>query len=87
MSLTGVPPGNYRLALWQVGFERNDAYSTYLRMGAPAQLTRAQEEILRSAATGNPDWTRDIKIDAEGRFEETLPLRENDVLLLTLMPQ
>lgn len=87
VSLTGVPPGNYRLALWQVGFERNDAYSTYLRMGAPAQLTRAQEEILRSAATGNPDWTRDIKIDAEGRFEETLPLRENDVLLLTLMPQ
>jgi xylan 1,4-beta-xylosidase len=86
-SLTNVPPGNYRLALRQVGFEKNDAYSAYLKMGAPAQLTRAQEQQLRDAASGNPEFERDLKIGTDGRFDETLPLRENDVLLLTLAPQ
>jgi xylan 1,4-beta-xylosidase len=58
-----------------------------LEMGAPAQLTRAQEKILREASNGRPEFERDIKIGANGQFDETLPLRENDVLLLTLTPQ
>jgi xylan 1,4-beta-xylosidase len=87
INLTHVPLGNYRLALRQVGFEKNDAYSTYLKMGAPAQLTRAQEQQLRDAASGKPEFERDVKIGADGRFEETFPLRENDVLLLTLAPE
>jgi xylan 1,4-beta-xylosidase len=87
IKLTNVPPGNYRLALRQVGFEKNDAYSAYLEMGAPAQLTRAQEKILRDAAAGRPEFKRDIKIGTDGLLLETLPLRENDVLLLTLTLQ
>jgi xylan 1,4-beta-xylosidase len=87
VKLAHVPPGNYRLALRQTGFEKNDAYSAYLEMGAPAQLTRAQEKILRESSTGGPEFERDIKIGADGLLDETLPLRENDVLLLTLTPQ
>jgi xylan 1,4-beta-xylosidase len=87
VSLTNVPPGNYRLALRQTGFDKNDAYSAYLEMGAPPQLTRAQEQKLREASTGKPEFERDVKIGADGWFDETLPLRENDVLLLTLTPQ
>jgi xylan 1,4-beta-xylosidase len=87
VKLTNVPPGNYRLALRQTGFEKNDAYSAYLEMGAPAQLTRAQEKILHEASTGRPEFERDIKVGADGQLDETLPLRENDVLLLTLTPK
>jgi xylan 1,4-beta-xylosidase len=87
VSLSNVPSGNYRLTLWQVGFEKNDAYSAYLNMGAPAQLTREQENTLRDAASGKPEFERDIKIGADGNFSETLALRENDVLLLTLARQ
>ena len=87
VNLTKVPPGNYRLTLRQVGFEKNDAYSAYLKMGSPAQLTRAQEQQLRAAASGKPEFERDVRIGPDGNFEETLPLRENDVLLLTLTPQ
>ena len=87
VTLTSVPPGNYRLALRQTGFEKNDAYSAYLKQGAPAQLTRAQETELQNAASGKPEFERDVTISAGGRFEETLPLRENDVLLLTLTPR
>lgn len=85
--LANAPPGNYRLALWQVGFEKNDAYSAYLKMGAPAQLTRAQDGELRNAASGEPEFERQIQIGPDGHFEEMLPLRENDVLLVKLTPQ
>jgi xylan 1,4-beta-xylosidase len=84
VNLANLPPGNYRLALRQIGFEINDAYSAYLKMNAPSQLTRAQEKALRDAASGKPEFERVVKIGADGKFSETLPLRENDVLLLTL---
>jgi xylan 1,4-beta-xylosidase len=84
VNLMNLPPGNYRLALRQIGFEKNDAYSAYLKMNAPSQLTRAQEKALRDAASGKPEFERVVKIGADGKFSETLPLRENDVLLLTL---
>jgi hypothetical protein len=56
-------------------------------MGAPTQLTRSQEAELRNAASGKPEFERDVTISAGGRFDETLPLRENDVVLLTLAPR
>ena len=87
VNLSNVPPGIYQLTLWHVGFQKNDAYSAYLKMGAPAQLTLAQERELRDASSGKPEFERQVEIGADGRFEETLPLRENDVLLLTLAPR
>jgi xylan 1,4-beta-xylosidase len=82
--LTGLKPGNYQLSLWQVGFEKNDAYSAWLELGSPAQLTRAQEGELRAASTGKPEFVRAVKIVSDGSFEQSLSVRENDVLLLTL---
>jgi xylan 1,4-beta-xylosidase len=87
VSLANVPPGNYHLALSRIGWQKNDAYSAYLEMGAPPQLTRGQEQKLRDVSTGQPDSRREVSVGPGGRFEETLPLRENDVLLLTLTPK
>jgi xylan 1,4-beta-xylosidase len=84
VTLTHVPAGNYQLTLWQVGFGKNDSYSAYLKLGSPAQLTRAQEKELRDASSGLPEFERELAVGPDGRFEQTLPLRENDVLLLTL---
>jgi xylan 1,4-beta-xylosidase len=87
VNLANVPPGRYRFALRQVGFEKNDAYSAYLKMNSPAQLSRAEEKTLRAAASGQPEFERAVQIGADGKFNEAFPLRENDVLLLTLMRQ
>ena len=86
VALSGVPSGDYRFTLWRVGFEKNDAYSAYLKMGAPAQLTRAAEQELNNAASGKPEFEGVITVGASRRFEKNLPLRENDVFLLTLSP-
>ena len=56
-------------------------------MHAPSQLTRAQEKTLRDAASDSPEFERVVTIGADGKFSEALPLRENDVLLLTLTRQ
>ena len=45
-------------------------------MGAPPQLTRAQEIVLRDASQGKPESSRQIKIKATGEFTDTLPLPE-----------
>ena len=86
VSLSHVPAGDYTLALQQVGFQKNDAYSAWLAIGTPPQLTRAQEQQLRDAATGAPEFMREVRVGADGHFEQTPPLRENDVMLLSLTP-
>ena len=82
--LTNMPAGDYRLRLWTVGFERNDAYSAYLKLGSPSQLTRDQEQALRAAASGQAEIDEAVKVGADGRFLKTFPLRENEVVLLKL---
>ena len=84
ITVSNVPAGGYRLGLWTVGFEKNDAYSAYLKLGAPSQLTREQEMQLRAAATGQAEWNAEVEVRADGRFTKTISLRENDVVLLKL---
>jgi len=82
ITISHMPAGDYRCTRWQVGYEKNDAYSVYLKMGAPRQLTREQEGALQKAAAGEPEAQTEIRID--GTFTQTVALRENDVILLTL---
>ena len=64
--LDNVPPGIYRIERRAIGFERNDAYSAYLKMGAPVS-------------------GEEVKVGADGIFQTTLPMRENDVWLLSIL--
>jgi xylan 1,4-beta-xylosidase len=81
-----LPRGTYAMELFQTGYKVNDAYTAYLEMGAPAQLTRAQVDQLNSAASGAPIRTETFK-HAGGPFVRDLPLRQNDVLLILLRRQ
>jgi xylan 1,4-beta-xylosidase len=87
IKLTSVPPGKYELQQWRVGYHHNDAYTAYLEMGSPAQLTRAQEKILRETASGLPETSTEITVDAAGVFQDKFSLEENAVWLLTLTPK
>lgn len=82
-----LAPGRYTASLYQVGYRVNDAYAVYKDLGSPAQLTRAQGEKLHAASTGKPIEEKAITIRVDGNFDRELPLRENDVYLLTLTKQ
>ncbi|SNT10284.1 xylan 1,4-beta-xylosidase [Granulicella rosea] len=77
--------GNYHLAIYAVGYGRNDVYTAYLHMGRPDQLTRAQTSELHAASKGEPESTAEIQIH-DGVFTRDLPIRTNDVYLFVLTP-
>lgn len=84
LRLTNIPSGQYTLRVYRVGYRFNDAYTVYMDMGMPSQLTRPQVAQLKQASTGEPELTQKIQIDEKGVFEMPLPMRENDVFLVTL---
>ena len=83
LSVANLPAGTYQLRISQTGYRVNDAYTTYLDIGAPDQLTRAQVDALQQAASGAPTQQRVLKHPG-GTFNQAIPLRENDVVLVEL---
>jgi xylan 1,4-beta-xylosidase len=84
LDLVGVPPGEYSLDFYKAGYRVNDAYATYLDLGSPAQLTRAQAQQIRSTNDGSPLLRAVVTVGADGRLHQEFDLRENDVCLLVL---
>jgi xylan 1,4-beta-xylosidase len=83
VDLTNLPDGTYFEQVYRVGYRRNDAYTTYLDLGAPSQLTKAQASAISSAASGEPSESRIISVSG-GRFQFRSPLTTNEVCLLVL---
>lgn len=84
VELLRLAPGEYVETLYLVGYRANDAYTAYLDLGSPAQLTRAQVELLRRASDGAPAAQRAFSVGPDGRYERALEVRDNDVVLLQL---
>lgn len=82
--IQGLKQGNYTLKISQVGYKRNDAFTGYIGMGSPAQLTKPQVDSLKEMATGKPSEEKSVKVGADGVFKLNLPLRENDVYLVEI---
>jgi xylan 1,4-beta-xylosidase len=86
LNLSGIPGGNYTVEIFKVGYRVNDAYTAYLDLGSPKQLTRAQVAQLKAASTGAPDSTAKVQVGGDGAFRHEVVLRDNDVVLVTLKP-
>jgi xylan 1,4-beta-xylosidase len=72
--------------MFKVGYRVNDAYATYMDLGSPAQLTKAQVAQIKTANSGAPLSHATVKVGKDGVFKQEFDLRENDVVLLTLQP-
>lgn len=83
LRLANVPDGDYALEIYKVGYRSNDAYTTYLSMGKPSQLTKQQVDQIKKQNDGSP-FHKDIVRLKGGTFSHQLPLRENDVFLLKM---
>jgi xylan 1,4-beta-xylosidase len=85
IKISGLQKDRYTLRISQVGYKKNDAYSAYIAMGSPAQLTKSQVTALEAEATGRPSRQEEVSVDESGVFAMELPQRENDVYLLELI--
>jgi xylan 1,4-beta-xylosidase len=81
LRLSGLKPGSYDARIYRTGFERNDAYTAYLKLGAPAALTAAQLESLQTSTRDLPQ-IEPLSVSAAGTAELTVPMREYDVVLV-----
>lgn len=86
LKITDIPNGNYALKVYRTGYMQNDAYDTYLHMGSPNQLTRAQVAALQQSASGAPSETRIIVIHNH-IFQHHFNMHQNDTVLVTLKHQ
>lgn len=85
INIDKLPDGNYALELYRVGYRSNDAYSSYLSMGSPAQLSRVQVEHLKRQNDGSPVEKAIISVQGGKGFSKQVEIRENDVFLLNLV--
>lgn len=82
VSLKGLTKGKHTLEVYRIGYRLNDAYSTYLNMGKPNQLTKQQVAQINRENDGKPTLTQVVKIAADGTFQKDFPIRENDVYMV-----
>lgn len=84
VNIFGIAKGKYKLEVYQVGYKVNDAYTTYLSMGKPLQLSKPQVEQIKKENNGAPVASGTVTIGGSGNFFKEFSIRENDVFLITL---
>lgn len=84
LSLVHLNPGDYRLKVYRTGFRANDAFSAYIDMGSPKNLSPAQLAQLDLLTRDLPEKDRVIRVGEHGSFELKVPMRSNDVILVTV---
>ncbi len=84
LRLRGLQPGKYAVSIYRTGYQANDPYTAYFKMGSPSQLTRAQVQLLKRQDSDAPVERYIVNIGATGGFDRELNLRQNDVVLIKI---
>ncbi len=81
-----VPGTTYRLEVHRTGCDANDAYSAYLRMGAPKDLDQSQIAHLDYLTRDQPERDQTDRVGPDGTITVKVPMRTNGIVLVTLEP-
>ncbi len=84
LELGGLRPGRYRMTVHRTGYRHNDAYSAWIDMGLPTDLTPTQVEALTGLTEDTPEFSIDLIVNASGRLEHRFPVHQNDLVLVTI---
>jgi xylan 1,4-beta-xylosidase len=68
----------------RVGYHANDAYSAYIEMGSPKELTAAQLAHLNELTHDLAETDKVMRSGSAGTVELTVPMNSNDVVLVKL---
>jgi xylan 1,4-beta-xylosidase len=75
---------SYQLEVRRTGFHANDAYTAYLEMGSPRELSEAQIARLNELTRDVPETRKIVESGPDGTIEFTLPMNSNDIVLIDL---
>ena len=81
-----VPGAPYHFEVHRTWYHSNDAYTAYLEMGAPKELTAAQVAHLNELTRDLPQKDQTERSGKDGSVKFTIPMNSNDIVLVTLRP-
>ena len=79
------PRTRYRLLVHRTGYRANDAYSAYIDMGMPKDLTPQQIAHLNDLTRDRPETQNTMRTSADGSLSVTVPMSSNDIVLVSVM--
>jgi xylan 1,4-beta-xylosidase len=79
-----VPNAAYRVEVHRTGYHANDAYSTYIEMDSPKELSAAQIAHLNELTRDLPETDKIVRSGENGDLEFTVPMNSNDVVQVKL---
>ena len=74
----------YRVAVQRTGYKNNDAYSAYLEMGAPKDLSSSQITHLNDLTRDQPETDHVLRAQRDGSLMVNVPMKSNDVVLVSV---
>jgi xylan 1,4-beta-xylosidase len=80
-----APNAAYRIEMHRTGFHANDAYTAYLEMGSPKELTAAQVAHLNELTRDLPETDKVMRSGSDGTIEFSIPMNSNDIVLVKLL--
>lgn len=84
VSVKGLPAGSYTQRIYRVGYQVNDVYDDYLKIGSPQNLTREQVNTLSMKNDGHASFTTPLRHSGNEPYKYNVAMRENDVYLITI---
>lgn len=79
-----TPNAAYRLEVYRTGYHVNDAYTAYLEMGSPQELTAAQIAYLNDLTQDLPETDKVVRSGPQGTLGFSVSMRSNDIVLVTV---
>ena len=87
LTLKSLTPGaRYRLTVNRVGYRANDAYSAYIDMGRPKDLSPSQLRTLEALTRDLPEADRTVRANSAGRIATEIKMNTNDAVLVKAVP-
>ncbi len=87
IAVTHLKPGHYAVTVHRVGYRANDAYSAYVDLGAPKDLTPAQVGQLNDLTRDKAESETSVTVGKSGAAKVAVPMHSNDVVLVTVTPE
>lgn len=79
-----APGAAYHLDVYRTGYEHNDAYTAYLKMGAPQSLNAVQLARLQALTRDLPETDKIVRSEKDGSVQFQIPMNSNDIVLVKL---
>lgn len=79
-----APGAAYRLRVNRTGYHANDAYTAYIEMGAPKQLSAEQVAHLNELTRDSPETDKIVRAGLNGNLDVPVRMSSNDIVLVRL---